>query len=307
MDIVCSFIHIESLKVHIKKKGTVTLEETETNWTSVCYANKLVQASMVIRAFLNGIQSVLLAGLIKQLTAEMPHVHINQYPLRFENKIPRLVFRYNKHPFNNLQVSVDLAPVFKCPDYTLEKPLPLQASCSEYLALVKCSRHKYDNNIHLPITFSEGEHEIMRTLPDYVRSGYITAKAVRLASICEPGLNPKELGVVEPIDIQSFVSSYALKNSLYNLLINIKNKKKQEPETCRFAWADQIFLELEDSLSQNKIPSWYEQDEPLFEVHDCTNPAHEGLACIRKTQLMLALIQQMRAWLAANIHHLKQN
>ena len=123
---------------------------------------------MLLRAFLKGIQSVLLSGLVKQLTAEMPHLHINQYPLHFEDKIPRLVFRYNKHPFNNLQVSVDLAPVFKCPNYTLEKPLPLQASCNEYFALVKCSRHIYDDDnyaFHLSVTFSEGEHEIMRRLP----------------------------------------------------------------------------------------------------------------------------------------------
>ena len=145
---------------------------------------------MVLRAFLKGIQSVLLAGLIKQLTAEMPQLYINRFPLRFEDKIPRLVFRYTKHPFNNLEVSVDLAPVFKCPDYTLETPLPLQASCNEYLALVKCSRHKYDDDDKLVVTFSEAEHEIMRRLPGHVRGGYITAKAMRLASICEPGLNP---------------------------------------------------------------------------------------------------------------------
>ena len=41
---------------------------------------------------------------------------------------------------------------------------------------------------------------------------------MRLASICEPGLNPKELGVIEPIDIQSFVSSYVLKNVFIQLI-----------------------------------------------------------------------------------------
>ena len=121
VDIMCQFLHTESLKIR-QINTFVEFEETgETDWTSVCYADKVVRAPLVLRAFLNGIVSVLKTGLIKQLTTEMPHLHINQHPLRFEDKIPRLVFRYNKHPFNNLQVSVDLAPVFKCPDYTLEK------------------------------------------------------------------------------------------------------------------------------------------------------------------------------------------
>ena len=310
VDIVCLFIHTESLQVR-EKDPFVTLEETkETDWTSVCCAFKVVQAPMVLRTFLKGIQSVLLAGLIKQLTAEMPHLQINKYPLRFEDKIPRLVFRYNKHPFNNLQVSVDLAPVFKCPDYTLEEPLPLQTSCNEYMALVKCSRHIYnslDDAFLLSVTFSEGEHDIMHRLPEHVRGGYVTAKAMRLASICEPGLNQQELGIIEPIDIQSFISSYVLKTCLYNLLIKIENKMKTEPKNCRFAWADEIFRELEDSLNQGKIPCWYDQKQALFGRHVLPHENHDGLVCGRKLQLMLALTQTMRSWLVSNMHNLKSN
>ena len=87
----------------------------------------------------------------------------------------------------------------------------------------------------------------------------------------------------------------------------MRKGKRRKPENCRFAWADEIFRELEDALKQSRIPTWHKQDDALFPFHICNSSDHKGLAGKRKIQLMLALIQNMRSWLAANLHLLKSN
>ena len=44
------------------------------------------------------------------------------------------------------------------------------------------------------------------------------AKGLRLASICEPGLHKLDLHVIESVDIEKYITSYRLKNSLFYLL-----------------------------------------------------------------------------------------
>ena len=78
---------------------------------------------------------------------------LGKFAVQFEDKIPKLVLKYNSDRVLGLNISIDLALAFACPRYSPEKSLPLHVKCNEYYALAKISR--FSERIYVfPISYS---------------------------------------------------------------------------------------------------------------------------------------------------------
>ena len=136
----------------------------------------------------------------------------------------------------------------------------------------------------------------MGNLATHIKYGYITAKGLRLASICSTGVRLQDLGVTANIDIEKYITTYRFKTYI------LKHKEGQPSSKCRFEWADAIYREIQQSLEQERCDRlWYDEKRALL---DCRY--HKEMhVCCSKRKLILALIQEIRTWLAANIIQLK--
>ena len=268
----------------------------------LCDSDADIVPSKLNRDFFNAVDIVIQEGRVYLPTNnEKFSITMGTFALHFEDKISRLVVGYNSHYFNDLEISIDLAPAGYRPDI----PLPLNVECHEHYALAKVSRFD-DENINFSVSYSLGEQTLMASLPEHMRDGYILAKAIRLTAICEqPGLSREDLQDLEPIDIQKYISSYTLKNCLFIILKNIKKGQMGGIESCRFAWADATYGELIDQLETKRcIDVWYDESGTLL---NCTNHDEDIYSCCQKRRLILALCYQIRFWLTENLTKLKCN
>ena len=149
------------------------------------------------------------------------------------------------------------------------------------------------------LSYCRAEHAIMEVLPDYIRDGYIFAKAVRIADIASDGINLKQLDVVEDIRTDDFLTSYILKNTLFNIL---KTPVTANVAQCKYAWTEAIYTELVKSLLDRYISAWHETESLLY--------CELGLgdrACCQKRAIMLALAQKIKTWLQENMEELHRH
>ena len=65
----------------------------------------------------------------------------------------------------------------------------------------------------------------MKSLPEPIRQGFITAKAVRLVGVCAPEFDMVGFGVVEDLAIEDYITSHSLKNCLLNKLEQLHQKR----------------------------------------------------------------------------------
>ena len=150
----------------------------------------------------------------------------------------------------------------------------------------------YSNN-------SAEEASLIGNVASHIKEGYITAKGLRLASICSPGVRLRDLGVSVNIDMEQYITSYRLKNSLTNIL---KKKERQPTSVCKFEWADAIYAELQGSLmNDRRLSLWYDERKHLL---SCRGHTDMYMCCSKRT-LILALTHEIRSWLAANMSLLK--
>ena len=302
-DVLCRFLHSGILEHNYDPIRHAVSFSAKNNsyWDKLSNAYGQLITPRLNRAFYSAVDFVIQVGDFDYYAEEDGCIlSLNKYSLHYEDKISRLVAHYNSPNFNELPVSIDLVPAIDCPDYQPPTPLPLGLRCSKYFALAKASRFDYSTRIlHFPITYSSAEALLISNVASHIRDGYITAKGLRLASICSCGVHSQDLGVSANIDIDKYITSYRLKNSLFNIL---KDEDRQPNSECKFEWADAIYAELQGSLETDQfLTSWYDDYDALLYCPDYT----DMYMFSQKRKLILAFIHEIRSWLVSNMSQLK--
>ena len=144
---------------------------------------------------------------------------------------------------------------------------------SSFHAIAKADRHGYTRNLLFHVSFSEAETTVMQSLPEPIRQAFMTAKAVRLASVCVAGLDLKQFNIVEDLAIEEYITSHTLKNCLLSVLktLWLQNAKSSEPKSeqldlfesevtntfsatiCKFILADSIYFKYKYDLIMKVI------------------------------------------------------
>ena len=110
----------------------------------------------------------------------------------WQNQVPKLHFSWNGKTFQNLDISVDL--IFCRLDI-----------------ISKFKRHWKHEQLH-PLPASHiAQQNLIKFMPDYLRNGYILAKAVRISSISRPIYWPN---LQEQIETNDILTSYILKRQI---------------------------------------------------------------------------------------------
>ena len=257
-DVLCRFLHSGILEHNYDPIRHAVSFSAKNNsyWDKLSNAYGQLITPRLNRAFYSAVDFVIQVGDFDYYAEEDGCIlSLNKYSLHYEDKISRLVAHYNSPNFNELPVSIDLVPAIDCPDYQPPTPLPLGLRCSKYFALAKASRFDYSSiSRSFPITYSSAEASLIGNVASHIKEGYITAKGLRLASICLPDVRLRDLGVSANIDIEKYITSYRLKNALFNIL---KDKERQPDAECKFEWADAIYAELQGSLmNDRRLPLW---------------------------------------------------
>ena len=102
-------------------------------------------------------------------------------------------------------VYIDIAVAFPFENPRYEFPMGVKSS--SFHAIAKADRHGYTRNLLFHVSFSEAETTVMQSLPEPIRQAFMTAKAVRLASVCVAGLDLKQFNIVEDLAIEEYIFS----------------------------------------------------------------------------------------------------
>ena len=161
--------------------------------------------------------------------------------------------------------------------------------CFEKYRIVKSPR-----NIHVQLDYSnrlshhKKEHQMMRSLPIFIRNGFILAKAVRIASISKPD-NLELFGLEETINADDVITSFILK--AFFLGWKGYNLKFDKCKTSHHV-AVMIYEQLITGLKENKVYSSYAREYPV----DCTE-CDDNNGCCKQLKLMLAMVEKILDWL----------
>ena len=148
----------------------------------------------------------------------------------------------------------------------------------------------------------------MTVLSAPIRQGFITAKAVRLSSVCIPGFNPSHFRLTEDLAIEDYITSHALKNCLLTKLKSLQhmtlNKTELVDDTelevtndtafsdaiCKYVIADHIYGQFQADAERKKMRAWHASNDYGFLI-DCGNCDGEEDMCCRKRIIRLALVK----------------
>ena len=114
----------------------------------------------------------------------------------------------------------------------------------------------------------------MKSLPETIRQGFITAKAVRLFGVCAPEFDMIRFGVVEDLAIEDYITSHSLKNCLLNKMQQVHQNRiqvyGQDSDSdslycgsstidtyCKYDIAHCIIDEFMSNLIKKKMPIWH--------------------------------------------------
>ena len=159
-----------------------------------------------------------------------------------------------------------------------------------------------------PSSYCDIEAQLMKSLPEPIRNGFITVKAIRLLGVCAPGFDMFRFGIVEDLAIEDYVTSHSLKNCLLNLLKRVYKGGESnagaleydegiENTYCKYAIASYICDEFQSYVANKKMPIWHEPPTSPLHLLDCTSLTCAGdeNVCCRKRSIRLFLLKNMAA------------
>ena len=115
--------------------------------------------------------------------------------------------------FRKLTVHVDIVLAF-----------PFNVSAEDYqyrmksrlcYPIAKSNRHVETNDTYSLKSICKIQAQVMRTFPKPIRQGFITAKAVRLSTVCAPGFDSVQFKLTEALTIEDYITSHALTTVYY--------------------------------------------------------------------------------------------
>ena len=201
-----------------------------------------------------------------------------------------------------MTVYVDLVPAVVLPDFTTEAPLPLGIECNKYHLISKTSRKDFSNDTtkDFLVSYACAENAIIKAVPHEIRLGYCTAKAVRIAAICQPK-DIESLYLNDSIKSDDCITSYMLKTCLINLV-----HRYGCVNGTRYDWAEKMYEELETCVHKGCLRSDI-SGEHVFQCSHALFDHTYGIPtvkmddlCCRKHRIILALCKPIRSWLREN-------
>ena len=138
------------------------------------------------------------------------------------SKISRIKLLWKGTDFKHLYVYVDIVLAFSTKG---EKYFPFWLRCDSFNLIAKADRHEYVNKDEFPKSYCDAEALVMKSLPEPIRQGFITAKAVRLVDVCAYEFDMVQFGLIEDLAIEDYITSHSLKNCLLNRLKQVHNKR----------------------------------------------------------------------------------
>ena len=175
---------------------------------------------------------------------------------------------------------------------------------------------RFEKNIVFPDSNCEIEAQIMKLLPGPIRQGFITAKAVRLSTVCASGFDTEQFKLTEDLAIEDYITSHALKNCLLNKLktyrrgiqhrtyealgpVDDGDDADLSSTICKYVIADHVYDKFQDYLRETKMPVWHDEYNTLFECLTTSIGLCDGEEdiCCKKRIIRLELVKTIRKWL----------
>ena len=157
------------------------------------------------------------------------------------------------------------------------------------LAKLLSSPAKPTENKSFAKTTHRIELEMMLKLNDVVKSGYILAKAVRLACIAQP-MDIEAFDLAENINVDDVISSFVLKACLFSRLgANDYILKCKSPVEVS-AMINECLI---NSLKNNLVKSLYSGETPV----NCTK-CFVVRGCCKRREFMLSMSRNFLLWMS---------